>query len=61
MPPEEEQKIDHWNERMEKTTTSSTSNELEKHLEEKGQTELLEKPATKRVRLLWAYEEHLKT
>ena len=35
-------------------------NELEKHFKEKVCTELLEKPTTKRISLIWSYGIHLK-
>ena len=42
MPPEEEQKIDHWNNIMEKKMPTSATNELGKHPSKKVRMELLE-------------------
>ena len=48
-------------ERIEKKMTTSAPNELGIHPSKKVITELLEKPTTKRVSLLWAYGKHLIT
>ena len=45
--------------RTEEKTTSSTSNELEKASLGEGSNEVVGKPTTKRVSLLWAYGKHL--